>query len=299
MNTIAGTARSSQTLPTVITANIGPRLAHAPISYSAFRPATVAVTAGQTVASAIWRVFATSLSEGNDLVSGPSQTPSVEPRSIVNITVHGIGTPERELDPGEAQTWVSVAQFEQVLDTVAETPDARISFDDGNASDVEIALPRLVERGLIAEFFVLAGELGDRGRVDRAGVRALLEAGMVIGSHGWSHRNWRRVDDAAAREEFGQAPRVLGELAGRPISRVAIPFGSYDRHVLRRLRAAAVTRVYTSDGGRARPDAWLQPRNSLHHDVDADWIARVLDPHASLTRRARENVARAVKRLRG
>ncbi|MGH3584579.1 MAG: polysaccharide deacetylase family protein, partial [Mycobacterium sp.] len=128
---------------------------------------------------------------------------------------------------------------------------------------------------------------------------ALLEAGMVVGSHGWSHRNWRRVDDAAAREEFSEAPRVLGELAGHPISRVAVPFGSYDRHVLRRLRSAAVTRVYTSDGGRTGPDAWLQPRNSLHDGIDADWIARVLDPHTSLKRRARDNAVRAAKRLRG
>jgi peptidoglycan/xylan/chitin deacetylase (PgdA/CDA1 family) len=232
-------------------------------------------------------------------VSGPSEGPIVESRSVVNITVHGIGTPERRLEEGEEQTWVTVRQFEQVLDAVAKRLDARITFDDGNASDVEIALPRLVERGLVAEFFLLAGELGDRGRVDRAGVGALLDAGMTIGSHGWSHRDWRRLDDAAAREEYYRAARVLGELTGHPVSRVAVPFGSYDRHVIRRLRAAGVTRAYTSDGGRARPDAWLQPRTSLRHDLDAAWIAQVLAPDTSLTRRARDNVARAAKRLRG
>ena len=40
--------------------------------------------------------------------------------------------------------------------------------------------------------------LGDRGRVDHAGVRALVDAGMGIGSHGWSHRDWRRIDDGQA-----------------------------------------------------------------------------------------------------
>ena len=223
----------------------------------------------------------------------------MESRSVAIINVHGIGTPERRLDEGEEQAWVSVRQFEQVLDAVAKRPDARITFDDGNASDVEIALPRLVERGLVAEFFLLAGELGDPGRVDRAGVRALLDAGMAIGSHGWSHRNWRRIDDAAARDEYYRAVQVLGELTGQPVSRVAIPFGSYDRHVLRRLRAAGVTRAYTSDGGRARPDAWLQPRTSLRHNIDGAWIAQVLDPGTSLMRRARDNVALAAKRWRG
>jgi peptidoglycan/xylan/chitin deacetylase (PgdA/CDA1 family) len=230
---------------------------------------------------------------------GSSRAAVVTPRSVVNITVHGINPAGRELDPGEDQFWVSIAQFEQVLDAVAERPDVRISFDDGNVSDVECALPRLVERGLTAEFFLLAGMLGERGRVDHGGVRALLDAGMAIGSHGWSHRDWRRLDNAQAREELDDAHRVLGELTGRPVSRVAIPFGSYDRHVLRRLRAAGVTRAYTSDGGRARTDAWLQTRTSLRHDMDAAWIARVLDPNPPLIRRARGSAARAVKRLRG
>jgi hypothetical protein len=54
--------------------------------------------------------------------------------------------------------------------------------------------------------------------------------------------------------------------------------------VLRRLRAAEVTRAYTSDGGRAKPDARLQAPTSLRHDLDAAWIARVLNPDPSLTR---------------
>jgi peptidoglycan/xylan/chitin deacetylase (PgdA/CDA1 family) len=233
------------------------------------------------------------------LFVGSSQAAAVTARYVVNITVHGIGPPSRKLDAGEDQTWVSIAQFERVLDGVAERADVRLTFDDGNESDVEVALPRLVERGLTAEFFLLAGMLGKRGRVDQAGVRALLDAGMAIGSHGWSHRDWRGVDNAQAREELDDARRVLSDLTGRPVSRVAIPFGSYDRHVLRRLRAAGVTRAYTSEGGRARPDAWLQARTSLRHDMDVACIARVLDPDTSLTRRARGSAARAVKRLRG
>jgi peptidoglycan/xylan/chitin deacetylase (PgdA/CDA1 family) len=230
---------------------------------------------------------------------GSSHTATVTARYVINITVHGIGPPGRELDPGEDQTWVSIAQFEQMLDAAGGRPDVRISFDDGNASDVEIALPRLIERGLTAEFFPLAGMLGERGRVDRAGVRELLDTGMNIGSHGWAHRDWRQIDSAQAREELDDAPRVLAELTGRPVSHVAIPFGSYDRHVLRRLRAAGVTRAYTSDGGRTRPGAWLQARTSLRHDMDAAWIARVLNADTSLVRRTRDSAVRAVKRLQG
>lgn len=221
------------------------------------------------------------------------------PSSVVIINVHGIGPTDRELDPGEDKTWVTVEQFEQVLDLAAGRDDVRFTFDDGNESDVTIALPRLVERGMTAEFFVLAGQLERPGRLDVDGVRELLKADMPIGSHGWDHRDWRRIDDRQAEQEFVQAQLVLSEVVGRPVDTAAIPFGSYDRHVLRHLRRARVSRVYSSDGGPARADAWLQPRNSLHHDVDVAWIQRVLSNRASLPQQARRIAARAVKRTRG
>ncbi len=223
----------------------------------------------------------------------------VNPASVVNLTVHGIGPAAREFDPDEDATWVGTEQFEQMLDAVVGRPDVQITFDDGNWSDLEIALPRLLQRGLVAKFFVLAGLLGQPGRLDGSGVRELCRAGMSIGSHGWAHRDWRRLDAHEATEEIIEATRVLGEFAGKPVSTVAIPFGSYDRHVLRRLRQAKVTRAYTSDGGRARRGSWLQARNSLRRDMDAAWIRRVLNGTPPLPARARTLAARTLKRMRG
>jgi peptidoglycan/xylan/chitin deacetylase (PgdA/CDA1 family) len=194
----------------------------------------------------------------------------------VNLALHGIGRPARQLDPGEDERWVTVEQFEQVLEVVAERDDVHLTFDDGNESDVEVALPRLVDRGLTAEFFPLAGRLGQRGYLDRAGVRELARAGMEIGSHGWEPRDWRRLDDRHARRELTEAPKLLGALCGRPVCRFSLPFGAYDRQVLTRLRQAGATRVYTSDGGAASHDGWLQARTELRHDVDGEWLDDVL-----------------------
>jgi peptidoglycan/xylan/chitin deacetylase (PgdA/CDA1 family) len=219
--------------------------------------------------------------------------------TVTILTVHGIGEPKRALDPGEDRTWISVDEFERVLDAVAGRSDVRLTFDDGNDSDVEIALPRLVDRGLVAEFFLLAGRLDRAGSVDQAAARALLAAGMRIGSHGFDHVDWRALDDAAARRELVEAAAALAELTGAPVTRVAVPFGSYDRVVLRRLRGAGVHRVYTSDGGPARASAWLQPRTSLHSGLSAAGVRDLVDPHATVLRRARRVAARSVKRWRG
>ncbi|MGQ0779035.1 MAG: polysaccharide deacetylase family protein [Pseudonocardiales bacterium] len=220
------------------------------------------------------------------------------PRTLRVLTVHGIGNPPRELDPGEDRVWVSVAQFEQLLDAVVGRTDIRITFDDGNASDLEIGLPRLRERGLRAEFFVLAGLLGEPGRLDAAGVRELLAAGMRVGSHGWAHRDWRSMGDEVAEQEIYQAARVLGELCRVPVRRVAVPFGCYDRRVLARLRHAGVARVYTSDGGPARSGNWLQARTSLHRDIDEIWLRDVLDGSATALASVRRRAVGLVKRWR-
>ncbi|GAA3277840.1 polysaccharide deacetylase family protein [Dactylosporangium vinaceum] len=224
------------------------------------------------------------------------------PTSVVNINVHGIGSAAacpRPLDPGEEHIWVSVEQFEQVLDAAMGRDDVRITFDDGNTSDVEIGLPRLLERGLKAHFFILAGELGAPGRLDRDDVRELLGAGMAVGSHGWAHRDWRRLTDAEAEQEMVDAPRVIGALTGEPVTTVAIPFGSYDRIVLNRLRKAGMRLVYSSDGGQAHTGQWLQARNSVNKDTDAEWIRNTLAGRATPAVQARRMVARRVKKLRG
>jgi peptidoglycan/xylan/chitin deacetylase (PgdA/CDA1 family) len=217
---------------------------------------------------------------------------------VVNLTVHGIGKPRRALDPGENESWVTVEQFEQVLDAVVGIDNVRITFDDGNSSDVEIALPRLLERGLTAEFFLLAGHLGERGRVDRDGVRELADAGMSIGSHGWTHCDWRRLDDRHFARELIEAPRRLSELARRPVQRVSLPFGAYDRRLLERLRTAGVARVYSSDGGTAREGAWLQARNGLPHDLDRGWIGDILARTPGFYRSATRTAAKLVRLAR-
>lgn len=225
---------------------------------------------------------------------------SIPAGQVVNLTFHGIGTPSRPLDPGEGRTWVSVAQFETALDEVVDRrDDVRITFDDGNASDVEIALPRLAHRGLTASFFVLAGRIGEPGRLDTSDVHELIGAGMSVGSHGWAHRDWRTLTQAEAVEEFEVAPRVLSDITGRRVSEAAIPFGSYDRHVLRHLRRAGVMRVFSSDGGVARRSTWLQPRTSLHCDASATSVRAVVNGTEPAWRRGRRQAVRTVKRFRG
>lgn len=86
--------------------------------------------------------------------------PADQASRVTNLTVPGVGPHTPELGAGEATTWIDIEQLEHVLDLAMQRPAVRLSFDGGNCSDVHIVLPRLVERGLTAEFFhSLAGSV--------------------------------------------------------------------------------------------------------------------------------------------
>ncbi|GIH10157.1 hypothetical protein Rhe02_82240 [Rhizocola hellebori] len=196
---------------------------------------------------------------------------------VLNICFHGIGTPKRALEPGEDIYWVDVDRFESILDEVAQWPSIRISFDDSNASDIEIGLPALLKRNLRADFFVIAGRLGEPGSLSEADVLQLREAGMKIGSHGMSHVSWRGMDAATRHAELVAARDRLASLLGTPVAEAACPRGQYDRGTLQALRHNGYSRVFTSDRRPANEQAWLQPRYSVRsHDTAESMRAEVL-----------------------
>ena len=219
-------------------------------------------------------------------------------RQAINLTFHGIGTTDRPLETDEDRVWISRVRFLDVLDSVVGRDDVRITFDDGNASDLEHALPALRERGLKATFFIVAGRLGVPGFLSEDDVRALAGSGMGIGCHGMRHRSWRRLDDRALREEVVDAKAALEAIVGSRVSQAACPFGAYDRRVLRTLAHSGYREVFTSDGGAATADGWLQPRNSVRRGDDAGLLARIAESERSPYRTLGRRTKRLAKRWR-
>ena len=217
---------------------------------------------------------------------------------IINICFHGIGKPQRDLELGEDRYWISEDLFHGVLDEIKTWPSVRISYDDGNNSDIEIGMPALLERGLTADFFVLSQRLETDGSLDPDAVRELHRNGMRIGTHGMWHRPWRGMDEATAHDELVVARDRLSAVVGLPVDRAACPLGRYDRELLTRMRKLGSTRVFTSDRRRARADSWLQPRYSVRCDDTVESLkAEALIGPGALTRLKLEAVG-MVKRIR-
>lgn len=218
-------------------------------------------------------------------------------RRSIHLCFHGIGTCLAEREPGESRYWLSESAFRRILDVVAGMPRVSVSFDDGNRSDVDIALAALRERGMTATFFPLAGRLDDPASLSPRDLRELAAAGMRIGSHGWHHIPWQSLSAAEARRELVDARAAIAEAAGMPVVDAALPLGRYGRGTLRRLRAASYEAVYTSDGFPARDGAWLRPRYSVTASDTPESVRRIAAGRFGLRGR-RNALASAVKRLR-
>lgn len=161
--------------------------------------------------------------------------------------------------------WLLQAKRRSVLldDAMAPGDDERvvITFDDGDVSNVEVALPLLEERGLRAEFFITTDFIGQVGMVAPDDIRRMASAGMGIGSHGRTHAFLQDLDTAALVAELDDSRCRLQAICGRAIDALALPGGrGGERELLAAQRLGYRHLLGSVPGPNRRPrhDVWLQ-----------------------------------------
>lgn len=208
-----------------------------------------------------------------------------------------------QLDWLEGSRTRVVALGDLLAGRVGGGPAVVLTFDDGYASDVAVALPELRARGFPAALFVETGALGRAGRASVDGVRALAAAGMEIGSHTVTHRFLPRLPEAEARRELGDSKKCLEDLLGVPVRFLSLPGGRWDRRTLGLAREAGYEAVCTSRPGgtdAGRPGYLLKRLGIRRHTNLADFQRLVrLDPTRLARERLRYWALRGAKRLLG
>lgn len=216
-------------------------------------------------------------------------------RSI--LMFHGIGTPPVAIPDDEHAYWVDWNLFDEVIDYCGTLPlqADRLTFDDGNISDLEAAR-RMRRAGLSGSFFVLVGRIGAPGYLGEEDLRELIDLGMEIGLHGRDHRDWRRVDDATLVSEIDRAREELAAICARPIEYLAIPYGAYDRRVWTYLQNSAFRRIYTSDRGVSAEESRFIRRNTVTRQSSFAQIVSMLHDDVPPQTRLRRAVMPVLKR---
>jgi peptidoglycan/xylan/chitin deacetylase (PgdA/CDA1 family) len=193
----------------------------------------------------------------------------------VCLMLHGLGPVPPHVCEEEKPYWVTEESFAAILELAREFP-LRLTIDDGNASDFEIALPRLKRAGMRATFFIPTDRINTPGYLGEDAVRELHAAGMEIGSHGCAHLSWTDVSDAEIARDVTLSVERLGILTGEPVRSVAVPYGRCDRRVLRVLRTLGIGRVYTSFAGPEDENAWLVRRECIMAGMSLDAVREIV-----------------------
>jgi peptidoglycan/xylan/chitin deacetylase (PgdA/CDA1 family) len=148
---------------------------------------------------------------------------------------------------------------------------ALLTVDDGYASNGEVLAPLARELGIPWSVFVLVGAAGGRNDWDLRGVspqerhlreeeiRALAAEGVGIGSHGMTHRDFTRLDEAALAAELADSKAWLERATGRSVDSLSAPWGRVDNRVAAAARAAGYRRCF---GLRGR--GLFLPRTALY-----------------------------------
>jgi peptidoglycan/xylan/chitin deacetylase (PgdA/CDA1 family) len=157
-----------------------------------------------------------------------------------------------------------------------------ITFDDGYASDSEYALPMLSVRGLCAHFFITVGWIGMiPGYMGWPQVRSLIDAGHIVGAHGWSHALLTNCSAKELDRELNASRKLLEDKLGIAVTTMSFPGGRYNGRVLAACQEAGYTRVYTSEPRLEPPGSkFTIGRVNVSSGRSARWIRALLQPQS-------------------
>ncbi|HEX6788614.1 MAG TPA: polysaccharide deacetylase family protein [Gaiellaceae bacterium] len=183
----------------------------------------------------------------------------------------------RQLDDLVADGWSFVA-LERFLDAVSggEPLPPRsllLTFDDAYVDLLTAACPILAERGIPAVAFAVTSQIGGTNvwrrddaielpLLDAEGLRAVVEHGVVIGSHGATHRPLVDVPQGELADELEGSANALASI-GLPRPAVfSYPHGEWSPAVAAAVAQAGYRAAFTVAGGGVRrlADRYALPR---------------------------------------
>ncbi|WP_336517400.1 polysaccharide deacetylase family protein [Pollutibacter soli] len=147
-------------------------------------------------------------------------------------------------------------QLFSYLATGTEIPEKSVmlTFDDGDADQVTTGLPELNKYGFKAVYFIMTVSMGRSIYMTKEQIRALSDAGHVIGSHTWDHKNVKKFEDADWATQIEKPSKQLEEITGKPVKYFAYPFGLWKPEVIAPLKERGMVAAFQLSTARDEND---------------------------------------------
>jgi peptidoglycan/xylan/chitin deacetylase (PgdA/CDA1 family) len=217
------------------------------------------------------------------------------------LTYHELrAAPSPPRSPASASLWVPKARFAAQLEGLAgagyhgvtlsqawaawhggpalPAKPVVVSFDDGYASQYDVARPELRKLGWPGVLNLETARLSAPGGLTRARVRALLADGWELASHTRTHPDLTRVGPARLAREVSGSRADLRRLFGVSVRFFCYPYGRADAAVRAAVRRAGYSGATTTHAGLAGPrtSPYMLPRiGAGPHDTAARLLRRL------------------------
>lgn len=125
-----------------------------------------------------------------------------------------------------------------------------LTFDDGYKNNYTVVLPLLEKYGAKGTFFVINKEIGSPTHMNETEIKALMKAGMELGSHTTSHVPLATIEEKYYAWELATSRFYLKKNFDRYIVRtLAYPNGSYNQQIIEAAQKYGFYRAVTGHIG--------------------------------------------------
>jgi len=232
-------------------------------------------------------------------------------RGIPVFLYHGLtNVVDAKVPAREKKYWLSAAQFQAHLSQIHregsqvvllrglwnrtavlnhEKPLAVLTFDDGRASDYQIAYPLLLEADARAEFFVNTATIGEPGFLTWQQVSEMHRMGMSFQSHSHDHIDLSRLPARMVARQLRESKHRLEDRLGYSVDFLAAPYGILNNHIVEVAQEEGYRAVCNSRSWPALPGAPIVNRIAVYrHTMPREFhqlLARRPGPFAKRTAR--------------
>lgn len=172
-----------------------------------------------------------------------------------------------------------------------------ITFDDGDISNYELAFPILKELGLKAYFFIIASKIGLSGYLNWEQLKELNAAGMIIGSHGMTHKILVGINENGLDYEVRISKKILEDNLGIAIDYFSVPRGFYNENVIKQAKENKYKAVFTSNP--KDQDGFKFGRIAIKGGWGLKYFIKVLNNDISFKDKAKEFIIDSSKMILG
>jgi len=119
-----------------------------------------------------------------------------------------------------------------------------ITFDDTEKNQFAIAAPEMEKYGFKAVFFIMTVAIGRPNYMTKDDIKALADAGNVIGSHTWDHHNVKKYQGTDWELQIDKPTKTLEAITGKKVTDFAYPFGLWNPEAIPELKKRGMKSAY-------------------------------------------------------